>query len=124
MGGLHNDFVNFITFLFLMILCSTAATSLALMIAAYFKTSYMALKVLCLCLEVCRLFGGFFLEPAKLPKYYSWLDSLSFYKYAFISVANNEYKNIVFTCKSTEMLSDGSCPIKDGNYIRYLRGYD
>jgi len=80
MAGLHPDAVHFLIFMITIVLCSLSATSLALMIAAYFKTSEISLKVLCLCLEVSRLMGGFFLEPARLPKYFSWLDALSFYK--------------------------------------------
>jgi hypothetical protein len=28
-------------------------------------------------LEICRLFGAFFLSPADLPSYFVWLDALS-----------------------------------------------
>jgi len=41
-----------------------------------------------------------------------------------VSIANNELTNIVFTCKTTELKADGTCPIPDGNYLRSLRGYD
>jgi hypothetical protein len=31
-------------------------------------------------LEVCRLFGGFFLSPANTPRYYAFLNALSYVK--------------------------------------------
>lgn len=119
MVGLHNDAANFFIFMGIMILCSMAATSLALMISALCKTATLALKVLAFCLEVSRLFGGFFLEPSRLPLYFSWLDALSFIKYAFVSVSLNEYKNVVFTCPS-----NSTCPIKYGEDIISMKGYD
>ena len=39
-----------------------------------------------LALEICRLFGGFFLAPANLPKYFVWLDALSYVKYSYEGV--------------------------------------
>jgi hypothetical protein len=42
--------------------------------------------VLPLALEICRLFGGFFLPPASLPKYFVWLDALSYVKYSYEGV--------------------------------------
>lgn len=55
-----------------MILCSTAATSLALAVSAIARTTDMSVTILPMALEICRLFGGFFLSPANLPQYFSW----------------------------------------------------
>jgi ATP-binding cassette subfamily G (WHITE) protein 2 len=41
-------------------------------------------------IQVCRLYGGFFLPPSKLPAYFSWLDALSFVKYSYTGIALNE----------------------------------
>jgi ATP-binding cassette subfamily G (WHITE) protein 2 len=40
----------------------------------------MSVTVLPIALELARLFGGFFLSPASLPPYFSWLDALSYVK--------------------------------------------
>lgn len=119
MVGLHHDANNFFIFMAIMILCSMAATSLALMISAMCKTASLSLKILAICLEISRLFGGFFLEPARLPKYFAWLDALSFIKYAFVSVSLNEYKDVVFTCPANT-----TCQYTTGNQVIELRGYD
>ena len=72
---------KFIIFTLFMIFCSLSATSLALMVSALCKTTDFAVTVLPLTLEIGRLFGGFFLAPALLPKYFVWLDALSYIKY-------------------------------------------
>ena len=47
----------------------------------------MSVIVLLLALQVTRLFSGFFLAPSRLPKYFSWLDALSYVKYNFNGAA-------------------------------------
>ncbi len=81
-----------------MILCSLTATSLALMISALCKTTDMSVTVLPMALEVSRLFGGFFLSPANLPKYFSWLDALSYAKYTYVGISLNELEGLVLSC--------------------------
>ena len=74
---LHEQADRFFIFAGFMLLCNTAATSLALMVSAVCRTTDMSVTVLPLVLEVSRLFGGFFLAPANLPSYFVWLDALS-----------------------------------------------
>jgi ATP-binding cassette subfamily G (WHITE) protein 2 len=95
-------------------LCSLAATSLALMISTFCRTITLSITVLPLILEVrqrllpspfffyllkllcgtinqlCRLYGGGYLPPSRLPAYFSWLDALSFVKYSYTGIALNE----------------------------------
>lgn len=103
---------KFFIFVLFMELCSLTATSLALMISTFCKTVTLSITILPLILEVCtlpsldlshhhrltafvliqicRLYGGFFLPPRNLPAYFSWLDALSFVKYSFTGIALNE----------------------------------
>ncbi len=94
-------------------LCSLAATSLALMISTFCRTITLSITILPLILEVrrpspfsfffyllkllcvtiyqlCRLYGGGYLPPSRLPAYFSWLDALSFVKYSYTGIALNE----------------------------------
>lgn len=80
--GLQDDGSKFVIFAITMILCNITAGALALMVAALCKTTDLSVTVLPMVLEVCRLFGGFFLSPKNLPIYFSWLDALSYVKYA------------------------------------------
>jgi ATP-binding cassette subfamily G (WHITE) protein 2 len=101
--------------MFLMSLCSLAATSLALMISALCKTKDMSVTVLPMALEVSRLFGGFFLSPANLPKYFSWPDALSYAKYTYVGVSLNELQGLVLSCAdagNSTCITNGETTIK------------
>ena len=75
---------KFFVFLGFMILCSMAATSLAMMISAWCRTTELTVIVLPMALEVTRLFGGFFLSPANIPPYFVWLSALSYAQYTYV----------------------------------------
>ena len=91
-----------------MFLCSLASTSLALLVSAICKTTDLSVMVLPLALEITRLFGGFFLSPSRLPKYFSWLDALSYVKYTFVGTSLNELHGLNLTCTATD-ISQGKC---------------
>ena len=93
-----------------MILCSLASTSLALMVSALCRTTDMSVTVLPMVLEVSRLFGGFFLSPSRLPKYFSWLDALSYVKYTYVGTSLNELQGLVLTCTPADIQSDKCVP--------------
>lgn len=113
---------KFFIFMLFMLLCSLAATSLALMISAICKTTDMSVTVLPLALEVTRLFGGFFLAPSRLPKYFSWLDALSYVKYTFVGTALNELHGLNLTCTAADR-GNFSC-IETGQALILDRGFD
>ncbi|MEW5315593.1 MAG: hypothetical protein WDW38_007010 [Sanguina aurantia] len=112
--GLQPVASKFFIFMAFMVLSSLAATSLALMVSAIGRTTDMSVTILPMVLEICRLFGGFFLSPANLPKYFSWLDALSYAKYCYIAICRNELTGLVLTCTPQQQLADGTCPIPDG----------
>ena len=87
-----------------MLLCSLASTSLALLVSAICKTTDMSVTVLPLALEVTRLFGGYFLAPSHLPKYFSWLDALSYIKYTYVGLVLNELSGLTLTCTTDDAL--------------------
>ena len=105
-----------------MLLCSLAATSLALLVSAICKTTDMSVTVLPLALEITRLFGGFFLSPSRLPKYFAWLDALSYVKYTFVGTALNELSGLVLTC-TAEDRAKFAC-IERGETLINERGFD
>ena len=105
-----------------MLLCSLASTSLALMVSAICKTTDMSVIVLPMVLEVSRLFGGFFLAPSRLPKYFSWLDALSYVKYTYVGASLNELQGLKLTCTNTDR-EKLSC-IENGETIIQELGFD
>jgi len=106
--GLQPEPGKFFITLVLMILCNLCATGLALMVSAICKTTDMSVTVLPLALEVSRLFGGFYLSPADLPDYFSWLDALSYVKYAYVGSSLNELQGLTLSCTDAQV-SAGTC---------------
>jgi ATP-binding cassette subfamily G (WHITE) protein 2 len=94
MVGLQPVASKFFMFTFFMILDSLTAVSLALMVSALARTTTLSVTILPMTLEICRLFGGFFLSPANLPIYFSWLDALSYVKYCYVGIALNELNGL------------------------------
>lgn len=115
---------KFFIFTAFMILCSLAATSLALAVSAICRTVDMSVTVLPLVLEICRLFGGFFLSPANLPNYFSWLDALSYVKYTYVGISQNELDGLTLTCTPQQQKPDGSCPVPSGQFTIDALGLD
>jgi ATP-binding cassette subfamily G (WHITE) protein 2 len=111
--GLQDVAAKFIVFLVFMHLCYFSATGLALMIGALCKTTDLATVALSLVLEICRLYGGFFLSPKNLPHYFSWLDALSYVKYSYVGISLNENAGLDLYCRPNE-LKNGVCPYTSG----------
>jgi ABC-type multidrug transport system ATPase subunit/ABC-type transport system involved in multi-copper enzyme maturation permease subunit len=108
--GLQYSVAKFFVFASFMVLCSLAATSIALFISAVCRTTTLAVSVLPMALEIARLFGGYFLSPANLPSYFSWLDALSYAKYTYVGVALNELSGLALTCTAAQLTPSGECP--------------
>lgn len=85
----------------------------------------MSVTVLPMVLEVARLFGGFFLAPSRLPKYFSWLDALSYIKYTFVGASLNELGGLVLSCPSNSTGNATAAPcFTNGEYFIEERGYN
>ncbi|CAF1465031.1 unnamed protein product, partial [Adineta steineri] len=120
--GFHYTTAKFFIFTLFMLLCSIASTSLALMVSAICKTTDMSVTVLPMALEVSRLFGGFFLAPSRLPKYFAWLDVLSYVKYTYVGTSLNELRGLNLTCTKADR-DKNSC-IENGEIIIRELGLD
>jgi ATP-binding cassette subfamily G (WHITE) protein 2 len=103
MVGFQLDVSKFFIYMMFMILSSLAATSYALAVSTLARTTTMSVTILPMILELCCLFGGFFLSPAKLPKYFSWLDALGYVKYAYVGVALNELGGLDLVCDKPDI---------------------
>lgn len=88
------------------------------MISALCKTTDMSVTVLPMALELTRLFGGFFLAPSRLPKYFAWLDALSYIKYVYVGLSLNELTGLKLTCNENDIrigrcVTEGEVTIKE-----------
>jgi ATP-binding cassette subfamily G (WHITE) protein 2 len=121
--GYQYEAGKFFIFMAFMVLCTLAATSIALAISAVCRTVTLSVTVLPFVLEIMRLFGAFFLSPKISPSYFSWLDALSYVKYAYVGVSLNEMNGLKLKCTAAE-LKNGVCPITSGDYSINLLGLD
>ncbi len=103
---------------------------MALMVSALCRTTSLSVTVLPMVLEVARLFGGFFIAPSHVPKYLSWIDALSYIKYAFVGTALNELSGLDLTCNGVKVTVVNAtynitapC-IHSGEELIIERGYD
>eukprot|EP00611_Tribonema_gayanum_P017886 TRINITY_DN3082_c1_g1_i3.p1 TRINITY_DN3082_c1_g1~~TRINITY_DN3082_c1_g1_i3.p1 ORF type:complete len:640 (+),score=234.61 TRINITY_DN3082_c1_g1_i3:294-2213(+) len=125
--GLQNEASKFFIFMAFMVLCSLAATSLALLVSAFCRTTDLSVTVLPFMLEICRLFGAFFLSPANTPGYFVWLDALSYVKYCYVGVSLNENHGLTLTCTPEEEIDVGGitqCPIPNGDAFLETQGME
>jgi ATP-binding cassette subfamily G (WHITE) protein 2 len=112
------------------VLGSITSTSMALMISALCRTTSLSVTVLPMVLEVTRLFGGFFVAPSRVPKYLSWIDALSYVKYAFVGTALNELQGLQLSCEGVKTTIYNStynitaACIHNGEALIKERGYD
>uniref|UniRef100_A0A914PCZ4 ABC-2 type transporter transmembrane domain-containing protein n=1 Tax=Panagrolaimus davidi TaxID=227884 RepID=A0A914PCZ4_9BILA len=91
------------------------------MISALCRTSELSVTVMPMALEVFRLFGAFFLAPAHTPKYFSWLDAISYVKYSYVGISLNELQGLKLSCADTA--ANSKC-IPDGETTIQTLGLD
>ncbi|GIL62773.1 hypothetical protein Vafri_16946 [Volvox africanus] len=116
---------KFFIFMAFMVLCSLSATSLALAVSAIARTTDMAVTVLPMALEVCRLFGGFFLSPANIPNYFKWLNALSYVQYTYVGISLNELHGLELYCTPSQLNpKTGQCPTTAGEQTIKALGLD
>lgn len=123
--GLQPVASKFFLFVLFMELCSLAAFSLAIMVAAMCGSVAFALSCLAAALEICRLFGGFFVPPVTLAQmpWFSWLNALSYVSYTYVGVSLNELTGLTLTC-TVSQLKNGVCPVPNGNFTIEQLGFN
>ncbi|KAL2632145.1 hypothetical protein R1flu_016831 [Riccia fluitans] len=124
MVGFQRKARKFFLFMFFMILCQLSATSLALATSAICRTTDLSVTVLPMLLEINRLFGGFFLAPKILPRYFIWLDCLSYVKYCYVAISQSELKGLELSCKPSDLDKQGKCVLETGEQTIKRLGLD
>jgi hypothetical protein len=69
------------------------------------------------------IFSGYLLNTEKTPKYFLWIERTSFFRYAFRSLVINEFSDITFKCRDSELIN-GICPIPTGDVILKELNFD
>lgn len=50
------------------------------------------------------LVGGLFLIVSDIPKYFIWLQYISPFFYAFVTLVINEFEDVAFKCRDVRFL--------------------
>eukprot|EP01104_Vermistella_antarctica_P018239 TRINITY_DN6684_c0_g1_i1.p1 TRINITY_DN6684_c0_g1~~TRINITY_DN6684_c0_g1_i1.p1 ORF type:complete len:692 (+),score=176.21 TRINITY_DN6684_c0_g1_i1:91-2166(+) len=126
-AGLQAVFTRFLIYVLAECTITCVAASMFLMIGA-FSPSITIAQIIAPVLNVLfLLFGGFFINTANIPVYYTPIHYLSFFKYAFEIIAYNEMTGLTFTCTSAQENCNGdecTCPIPDGDAELEILGFD
>jgi len=65
---------------------------------------------------MAMLFCGFLVNLDNIPSFIRWLQYISYMKYGFDAIVQNEYFGLTLTC-TAEQLVDGRCPITNGSQV-------
>jgi len=114
--GLDTEFQKFLIFLAAIILVANIGQSIGLLVGTVVKDIAIANGILPLIVIPFVLFGGFFLNQNSTPKYFIWIQYISFFYYTMEIVTVNEFNGQKFYCKPDEISPSGTC--------RYTTGED
>jgi ABC-type multidrug transport system permease subunit len=125
MVGFQPTFQKFILFIIILLLSSLCSVSVGLAISTASPTLEFATVIAPIIMVIFLLFGGFYITSQTIPPYFTWIQWLSFVKYGFAALMQNEFTGLVLTCtKEQETNVNGSmiCPITSGEQVLTLYG--
>jgi len=128
MIGLNPIVSHFFIFVLIIVLASLSAISLGICISAASPSVDVANTIAPVALVVFMLFGGYFLNGVNIPNYFIWIEYLSFLKYSFSALMQNEFDGLTFTCTQSQLVrgSNGEalCPLTTGSQVLILYGME
>lgn len=115
MIGLTPSAGNFFAFYGVLMLTYAAGSSLGLLVSAITPNFQLANVVGSVMLIFIILLSGYFLPDEDVPVFLRWIRAVSFLRYGFDLLMHIEYSSISsFYCTSSELTSNGTCPITTG----------
>jgi hypothetical protein len=115
LAGLTRDGGKFVVFLVYTVLSAISAMSLGKAISAFARTATLSAAIIAFWVEIFRLLGGYYVTPNYIFHdyiYIVWVDVLSFVKYAYLAVLQNEYHGLVIICPEGM-----KCPFETGEQV-------
>eukprot|EP01120_Amphizonella_sp_Union-15-10_P010524 TRINITY_DN4225_c0_g1_i1.p1 TRINITY_DN4225_c0_g1~~TRINITY_DN4225_c0_g1_i1.p1 ORF type:complete len:645 (+),score=104.75 TRINITY_DN4225_c0_g1_i1:69-2003(+) len=109
---------RFFIFLLVCYLLLNVAFGFGIMIIAIFPDPAVALNVFPMVFIPLMIFSGFYLNSHNTPKYFIWIEYLSYLKYGFRALMVNEFRGYSFYCKPRELaFLQSSCPFTTGDDV-------
>eukprot|EP00741_Cyanophora_paradoxa_P023432 tig00021582_g22636.t1 len=96
MTGLNPAGERYILFVITVILIAAVASSYVSAVGALTGNVAAANAIAPIFIVIMMLFGGFFITFSSIPKYFIWIEYLSFFKYAYESFIRNEFEGATF----------------------------
>ncbi len=122
MVGLKDDFGAYVIFTVVIVLITNIAQSLGFLVSVALDLQ-KAITLFPVTAIPALLVGGLFLSVDSIPDYFIWLQYISFFFYAFMSLAINEFQDRDFHCSDGE-LTGGVCPVTTGKQVLENLGFD
>ncbi|CAI5445588.1 unnamed protein product [Caenorhabditis angaria] len=94
MSGLYPSFSTFMFASLITILITNVAISVSYAVATIFANTDVAMTILPIFVVPIMAFGGFFITFDAIPSYFTWLSSLSYFKYGYEALAINQWQSI------------------------------
>ena len=108
----YKFFIFFATLELVSVLCSTIGMILGSFLPPTTATALSPIFVI-----VSMVFSGFLVNLENIPSFIAWLQWLSFGKYAFESLVQNEYSGLTLTCTDDQLVGNGICPFTTGEEV-------
>jgi len=119
--GLDPVFYKWLIFTAILIIAANIGQSIGLLAGALFTNPAVANGVLPMMIIPFVLFGGLFLNQNSTPKYFIWIQYISFFYYSMESLTVNEFKGLTFSC-TAEQRNSSACLYQNGQDV--LNQYD
>jgi len=123
MLNLHHTGAAFLIFYGFLILIVFAGQAFTSFLVCIFPDTSIAIALFPIFFLPPMLFSGFYMNSNSTPVYFKWLEWLSFVKYTYRALSNNEFHGVSFYCTAEELASsNGICPYTTGDQWLSFRG--
>jgi ABC-type multidrug transport system ATPase subunit/ABC-type multidrug transport system permease subunit len=118
MVNLHPGAAQFFLFITYCFLIANVAFSFGVFVIGLFPNPAVALNIFPLLFVPQMIFSGFYINPSSVPPWFVWLEYITFLKYAFEPIAQNEFQGETFYCTDSELANSGGvCPFTTGEQV-------
>jgi ABC-type multidrug transport system ATPase subunit len=108
----------FFLYWFIIVVTINISFAYGMLIVNAVPNPQVAIQVFPLLFMPLLIFSGFYLNRDNTPKYFIWVEYVSYAKYAFHAIMRNEFGNVSYHCKTNELINvagNAVCPYTSGN---------
>lgn len=120
MVGLQASASHFFIFYLTIWFINNVSTSMGIFLGTAFPNGEVAVAVSPVVIMPFMLFGGFFVNLETAPKWISWIQYISVFKWGYQPLVINEFLDLKLTCLDNELIRAGNmtvCPITEGERV-------